>query len=184
MNTTKYSRGTSSYRAPEVLHDDAKFNNKADIWALGCIIYETCTGIRLFPNDFIVLQYSLTEKIDFPVDWPSIPEPDIASLHRSDVERDILCAIQYSHLHRLVFSLLQSSPSSRPSSRAILESFILNIGSVSEWGQESWSIVKIILLLARLVIWKQASASIARHWDTAISTEEVSLPETLAKMHA
>ena len=164
-----------------MLHDDAKFNNKVDIWALGCILYETGTGIRLFPNDFTVLHYSLTEKIDFPVEWPSIPDLDIASLRPKDLERDIIDAIMYSHLHRLVFSLLQRSPSLRPSSRAILERFIPDVGSASEWGVEGWPIIQIVRLLACLVIYNHTSAAIAQ--EMKISTEEVSLPEILANMH-
>lgn len=40
LNDTSSRRGTSSYRAPEVY--DFKYNNKADIWAFGCIAYELC----------------------------------------------------------------------------------------------------------------------------------------------
>ena len=35
------------YRAPEVLMK-LGFNEKADIWSVGCILYELCTGKRLF----------------------------------------------------------------------------------------------------------------------------------------
>ena len=34
--------GTLGYMAPELLSKE-KYNNKADIWSLGCIIYELCT---------------------------------------------------------------------------------------------------------------------------------------------
>ena len=34
--------GTISYMAPEMITGE-KYNNKIDIWALGCIIYELCT---------------------------------------------------------------------------------------------------------------------------------------------
>ena len=34
--------GTISYMAPEMIAGE-KYNNKIDIWALGCIIYELCT---------------------------------------------------------------------------------------------------------------------------------------------
>ena len=30
------------YMAPEIINGQ-KYNNKVDIWALGCIIYELCT---------------------------------------------------------------------------------------------------------------------------------------------
>jgi len=34
--------GTNNYMAPEII-SGKKYNNKVDIWALGCIIYELCT---------------------------------------------------------------------------------------------------------------------------------------------
>lgn len=39
---TYSAKGTSSYRAPEVLRE-AEFTNKVDIWALGCVLYELAT---------------------------------------------------------------------------------------------------------------------------------------------
>jgi len=44
-NNDKYAKsivGTNNYMAPEVIKGD-KYNNKVDIWALGCIIYELLT---------------------------------------------------------------------------------------------------------------------------------------------
>ena len=57
-NTTRYSRGTSSYRAPELIRE-AKFTNKIDIWAIGCILYELVFKSKAFPGDAAVLDYAL-----------------------------------------------------------------------------------------------------------------------------
>jgi serine/threonine protein kinase len=51
---TRYSRGTSSYRAPEMLREASTFNNKVDIWALGCVFYEIIFLTKAFNNDFAV----------------------------------------------------------------------------------------------------------------------------------
>jgi serine/threonine-protein kinase Nek2 len=60
VKTTRYSRGTDCYRAPELLKEDSpKFNNKSDIWALGCILHELAAGHKAFSNDFSVFQYAL-----------------------------------------------------------------------------------------------------------------------------
>src|SRR5438105_8415469 len=62
--TTPYSRGTSSYRAPEILdQQNPKYNNKADIWALGCIIYEVFTGARAFSSDLAVFTYKFQQEL-------------------------------------------------------------------------------------------------------------------------
>jgi serine/threonine protein kinase len=71
-HTTRFARGTSSYRAPELVKT-SKFTNKVDIWALGCILYEVLTLQKAFPSDNEVydcfLKYSSTgEKVKLPLD--------------------------------------------------------------------------------------------------------------------
>jgi serine/threonine protein kinase len=66
VQTTQLARGTPSYRALEVVKDE-RFNNKVDIWALGCILYELCFRKRAFNGDMAVLSYSVSnERIDIP----------------------------------------------------------------------------------------------------------------------
>jgi serine/threonine protein kinase len=51
------------------------YNNKADMWALGCIIYELCTGEKAFLGDWAVLNYATAEHSTsltlFPSEWTS-----------------------------------------------------------------------------------------------------------------
>jgi len=61
--TTEFSRGTSGYRAPEMLTGTRLvFNNKVDIWAFGCILHEAATGRKLFETDFAVAQRAQTTR--------------------------------------------------------------------------------------------------------------------------
>ena len=62
--------GTLSYMAPEIINlktlgtnikEKIEYDNKVDIWSLGCIIYELCTLKQCF-NPFKILQ----KKYDFP----------------------------------------------------------------------------------------------------------------------
>ncbi len=39
--------GTLPYCSPEVIKGEA-YNQKTDVWALGCILYEMCTNRRAF----------------------------------------------------------------------------------------------------------------------------------------
>lgn len=76
--TTHYSRGTASYRAPELLRTKATFTNKVDIWALGCILYEAVFGTKLFKQDYHVLRYtdawrSFSRKVHIPQISHSVP---------------------------------------------------------------------------------------------------------------
>ena len=42
LNFREKGIGNINYLAPEII-SGIEFNNKADIWSLGCIIYELCT---------------------------------------------------------------------------------------------------------------------------------------------
>ena len=46
--TTKTDVGTIGYKAPELLKGKVEYNNKVDIWALGCILYELFTLKKCF----------------------------------------------------------------------------------------------------------------------------------------
>src|ERR1700730_12991227 len=54
---TVYSRGTACYRSPELVRR-LGFNNKADIWALGCVIYELVFRGRMFTSDIDVHEHA------------------------------------------------------------------------------------------------------------------------------
>jgi Protein kinase domain len=65
--TTSKAAGRNAYRAPELLVDEkAVFNNKADMWALGCIVFELFSGgKKAFSNDFEVYQYGKAKKTPY-----------------------------------------------------------------------------------------------------------------------
>lgn len=68
MRSTEYSRGTRGYRAPELIRDGKSgYNNKVDIWSLGCILYELVVGERAFSDDWSVLEYFRRgRRLEFP----------------------------------------------------------------------------------------------------------------------
>jgi serine/threonine protein kinase len=55
--TTVSAKGTTAYRAPEMLRTKPTFTNKVDIWNLGTILYELVAWHRPFDSDFHVQQY-------------------------------------------------------------------------------------------------------------------------------
>jgi serine/threonine protein kinase len=54
----RYARGSGGYRAVELLRENSTFNNKTDIWAFGCIVFEVISGgERMFNDDWNVFRY-------------------------------------------------------------------------------------------------------------------------------
>lgn len=58
---TTLSRGKDGYRAPEVL-SNSSYNNKVDIWAFGCILFELCVGKKAFSSDWAALDHWKSKK--------------------------------------------------------------------------------------------------------------------------
>jgi tetratricopeptide (TPR) repeat protein len=87
-----YARGTSGYRAPELL-DNKEFTNKVDIWALGCVLCELVTAEPAFTDDLAVRSND-TSRVQILV--PNLPETPSA------------------HLIKLLHEMLQREPQKRP----------------------------------------------------------------------
>jgi len=99
--TTVFSRGTPCYRPPELYLDLARFTETADIWALGCILYECLTGSKAFLGDYAVIQYSENERPTISVQWPS------------KLWRNLVIST--------VYHLLRKDPSQRPTATSVLD---------------------------------------------------------------
>ena len=104
---TQYGRGTPGYRAPELIESDREpsFNNKVDIWAMGCILYEFATGIRLFKSDWEVLKYSISGK-DMEI-----------------VLDDTFDAFSKEYITEHIIEMLRIAPSERPSAANLSQDF-------------------------------------------------------------
>ncbi|XP_018588652.1 serine/threonine-protein kinase Nek1 isoform X4 [Scleropages formosus] len=90
--------GTPYYLSPEIC-ENKPYNNKSDIWALGCVLYEMCTLKHAFEAGNMK---NLVVKI-IRGSYPPV-------------------SVHYSHdLRSLVAQLFKRSPKDRPSVNAILE---------------------------------------------------------------
>jgi hypothetical protein len=111
---TLFSRGTSGYRAPEVLREEAIYTNKVDIWAIGCIIYELAAGNKAFHEDWAVREYAFgSDEISLREinGWPSFAN---------------------SQLFDLLKQLLQKEWDKRPDAKSLQASLVASLISMKE----------------------------------------------------
>jgi ankyrin repeat protein len=94
------------------------FNNKVDIWAIGCIIYELATGTRAFKNDWEVFQYrSSGTTMEVVLD-------------------DEFDAHSKTSITKLVGDMLQIEPSARPSASVLSTYFFNSIRRLEELSHQ------------------------------------------------
>lgn len=97
IDMAETSIGTPCYLSPEVCQD-MPYSSKADIWALGCLLYEMAAlNYPFIANNIVTLYYKIVKG-----DYKSLP-------------------LKYaSEIHDLVGMMLGRTPEDRPSSSAIL----------------------------------------------------------------
>ena len=93
LTTTGFAKtiiGTPYYLSPE-LCDELPYNDKSDVWALGCILYELCTYNHPFNAQ---CQASLVLKI-----IQNTPEP-ISDIYSNDLKKLINIILDKNHMTR------------------------------------------------------------------------------------
>ncbi|GMH27158.1 hypothetical protein Nepgr_029001 [Nepenthes gracilis] len=129
-----------SYRAPEVILG-LPYGPKIDIWSLGCILAELCSGEVLFPNDAVVLLLARMIGLFGPIDLEMLlrgnetykyftREYDLFHIHEDTNQVEYIVPESSSLEHQLPVSdvefigflkyLLQLNPRRRPTAKEAL----------------------------------------------------------------
>lgn len=110
--------GTPGYMAPEQAQGDSEVGAAADVFALGCVLYECLTGRRAFSGGTLleILAKILAEQLP-PV-----------STYNDRVPPD---------LDRLVAQLLLKSPAERPNDGATVAHLLTRLGELDDTSPES-----------------------------------------------
>jgi serine/threonine protein kinase len=111
LHSSVEAKGTSGYRAPELLGSHM-YNNKADIWSLGCILYELTVGQKAFEDDFATHYYKTSGEV-----LTVAPDEDIDDTYKESITRNILIMPQIDY-------------SLRPSAADLLLEFSSNFQSI------------------------------------------------------
>ena len=117
-NATSHARGTSGYRAPELLSEHGgTFTNKVDIWAMGCILYELVFAKKMFLNDWETVKY---ERVDLPLNLGAVD----VSVECHPMRQSYIIALE-----TVITPMLETSPRKRPSAYNVHEIFALLVSS-------------------------------------------------------
>ncbi|KAL5799618.1 hypothetical protein ACOSQ4_032502 [Xanthoceras sorbifolium] len=130
-----------SYRAPEVILG-LPYDQKIDLWSLGCILAELCSGEVLFPNDAVVMILARIAGMLGPIDLEMLvsgqetykyftKEYDLYYVNEETNQLEYIIPEESSLEHHLqvsdvgfidfVRNLLEINPKRRPSAREALE---------------------------------------------------------------
>jgi serine/threonine protein kinase len=113
------SVGTGGYRSPEQI-TLSHFNDKVDIWAMGCILNELVTGKALFANDYAIAGPSgYAEKAASAVEAADVIQPLSAQLSTC-----VSAFKNWKEKTQIKQSLLQMfavSPEDRPAASDIIQ---------------------------------------------------------------
>lgn len=109
MRSSKDGKGTSGYRAPELMADGKSgYNNKVDIWSMGCILYELAVGRQTFCDDLAAMEHKRSQrKLDIVLD----------EFFSKDCKESIT---------KNITAMIQIEASSRPSATDLLVEFRYN----------------------------------------------------------
>jgi serine/threonine protein kinase len=80
--------GTPGYMSPEQARGEA-VDERTDIWAFGCLLYELLAGRRTFPDNTV--PYAITAVLEREPDWQALPAKTSAKIHellRQCLEKD------------------------------------------------------------------------------------------------
>ncbi|XP_022108847.1 serine/threonine-protein kinase 36-like [Acanthaster planci] len=104
-------KGTPLYMAPELV-EEKPYDHTADLWSLGCILYELFVGTPPFYTNSIFQLVSLI--IKDPVKWPKNMSPEFKDFLQGLLTKNPRARLSWPHLlhHPFIADKVQVSPSS------------------------------------------------------------------------
>lgn len=114
---------TLYYRPPEVLLGSS-YTDSADIWAMGCTLYELCTGKILFPgnSEAEMLRLFNQEFGNLEKEWPGVVDmPNWNKRWSKGVAKNQLGTLQPIDLQGIIREMIQIDPDKRKSPTDIIK---------------------------------------------------------------
>jgi serine/threonine protein kinase/Tol biopolymer transport system component len=126
--------GTPAYMSPEQARG-SQVDERADIWAFGCLVYELLTGKRAFAGE--TLHDTIAAVLERQPDWSALPAKTPAKI------RDLIRACLETDPARRLSSLAEA--------RRVIEAVLTPSRRVNRWHLVT--AVALAMLLAGLALW-------------------------------
>ena len=118
LQTTDHIPGTPAYMAPETILQGGKIDHRADIYALGCVLYFLVTGHLVFEGE--TPMKTLVSHVE---------DPPVPPSQRTETEVP-------KALEELILACLEKDPAKRPQDAQVLLDMARRIRVRRPWGQE------------------------------------------------
>ena len=146
--------GTFQYMAPEQL-EGKEADARADLWALGCVLYEMATGRRAFEG---ATQASLISAImrDAPrpmAELAPLSPPALEQVVRHCLAKDPDDRIQTAHDVKLQLEGI-AEPGSSASASAFVQAPPARMRDAGKRERVAWTVVAVVTAIAALLSWK------------------------------
>ncbi|KAG2470008.1 STK36 kinase, partial [Polypterus senegalus] len=92
-------KGTPLYMSPELV-EEKPYDHTADLWSLGCILYELHTGVPPFYTNSIFQLVRLIVKD--PVKWPDSMSPECTETDGEEEWHQMMEMLKTDHHHKLI----------------------------------------------------------------------------------
>jgi serine/threonine protein kinase len=130
LTATGVVLGTPGYMAPEQIRGDRQIDARADVFALGCVLYECLTGYAAFSGEnFLAVRTKIL----------LASPPPLASL----------CPEAPPALVDLVGAMLAKSPADRPPSAYAIATALGDLGALPSGPRRSWNTARLTPTVAR-----------------------------------
>lgn len=129
---------TINYRPPEAFSSNKSWNEKVDIWALGCTVFELVFGMLLFPTQERLVEgseYGIAPKMLNAIhDWARDTGQECAIVHQNDIQyipyqysRRFFEEESYNKVADFIIRCCQIDPNARWSAHDLLTHPFINI---------------------------------------------------------
>lgn len=143
INKNKGTICTLNYRPPEAIGSNKSWNEKVDIWALGCSIFELVFGMLLFPcqeTQIARSEYGMEPKmLNAIYDWAMDTKQECGIIYQQDIE---YVSYQYSNrffnepnyvqVADFIKKCCQINPNQRWSAHQLLSHPFINMPPIEE----------------------------------------------------